>query len=315
MDTSCRYFDSKSAKRTKLRLIAGRLWYRYRRYVQWYFSGRAYACARSDKPLPYICTGHSTPLVRKLNGADMELQRNKVTNLRLAAAKLNGVVLKPGETQSFWKLVGKPTKRKGYLPGMILVGGKIGSGIGGGLCQMANLVYWMTLHTELSVTERHRHSYDVFPDSNRTQPFGSGATCAYNHLDLQIANNTGAPYQLLVSVSDGYLKGSWRCGIPTKLCYKVYERDARIIPSAWGGYIRHNAIWRTIRDETGVVLRDEKIAENNAKMMYQPLLAETGRAVKANSSGNTAPALVNSDIIVYTMSLKNKRAALQSMFH
>ena len=39
----------------------------------------------------------------------------------------------------------------------------------------------MTLHTPLQVTERYRHSYDVFPDADRKLPFGSGATCAYNY--------------------------------------------------------------------------------------------------------------------------------------
>ena len=69
---------------------------------------------------------------------------------------------------------------------MVLHYGSFQTGIGGGLCQLSNLIYWMTLHTPLTVTERYRHSFDVFPDSRRTQPFGSGATCSYNYLDLQI---------------------------------------------------------------------------------------------------------------------------------
>lgn len=50
----------------------------------------------------------------------------------------------------------------------------------------------MTIHTPLTVVERWRHTYDVFPDNNRTQPFASGATCAYPALDLQIENRTDA---------------------------------------------------------------------------------------------------------------------------
>ena len=108
----------------------------------------------------------------------------------LAAARLDGLTLKPGETLSFWRAVGRPTRRRGYVEGMILRNGRVASGVGGGLCQMTNLLYWMTLHTPLTVTERWRHGYDVFPDSNRTQPFGSGATCAYPHRDLMIRNDT-----------------------------------------------------------------------------------------------------------------------------
>jgi len=49
----------------------------------------------------------------------------------------------------------------------------------------------------LAVTERWRHNYDVFPDSDRTQPFGSGATVAFNYIDLQITNETNSTFQLL----------------------------------------------------------------------------------------------------------------------
>lgn len=58
--------------------------------------------------------------------------------------------------------------------------------------------------------ERHRHSYDVFPDSNRTHPFGSGATCHYPYDDLMIRNDTEDIYPLLVHVGDEYLEGEWR---------------------------------------------------------------------------------------------------------
>jgi vancomycin resistance protein VanW len=71
---------------------------------------------------------------------------------------------------SYWKA----DEKKGYVDGMVLFYGSFRKGIGGGLCQLSNLLYWITLHTPLKVTERHQHSYDVFPEANRTQPFGIG---------------------------------------------------------------------------------------------------------------------------------------------
>lgn len=47
----------------------------------------------------------------------MQLQINKITNLKIAAGHLNSILIKPGETFSFCKLVGLPTRRKGYLYG------------------------------------------------------------------------------------------------------------------------------------------------------------------------------------------------------
>lgn len=88
----------------------------------------------------------------------------------------------------------------------------------------------MTLHTPLTVVERHRHSYDVFPDSNRTQPFGSGATCSYNYLDLQIKNETDTPFQLYLKVTDSHLIGEWRGASPSLYNYDVYEKAHQITP-------------------------------------------------------------------------------------
>ena len=70
------------------------------------------------------------------------MQHNKVINLRIAVPRLNGVVIEPGDTFSFWKLVGKPTRAKGYVDGMVLSYGRCVPGVGGGLCQLSNLIYW-----------------------------------------------------------------------------------------------------------------------------------------------------------------------------
>ena len=177
-------------RRSALRLRLGGLALCWRRRLLWHTGGLRFARPRPEVECPYLRAEHATPLLRRLRGEDMALQRSKVTNLRLAAARLDGLTLRPGETLSFWRAVGKPTRRRGYVEGMILRNGRAASGVGGGLCQMTNLLYWMTLHTPLTVTERWRHGYDVFPDSNRTQPFGSGATCFYNYMDLMVRNDT-----------------------------------------------------------------------------------------------------------------------------
>jgi vancomycin resistance protein VanW len=262
-------------KRSRIRIAVGKLYYTIKRYLDWYFGGVKYAKSRTAELLPYSCFKHQTPLIRKLKDVDMWLQQNKVTNLRLAINQMNGIVLEPGETFSFWRLVGKPTRRKGYKEGMVLFGGKLGAGIGGGLCQLTNLIYWMTLHTPLTVKERYRHSYDVFPDVNRTQPFGSGATCVYNYRDLQICNNTIQPYQLLLHIDGGYLKGEWRTNQRPMTRYQVYEKKHWITHEYWGGYIRHNVICRKLLSLDHELLDDQTICENHAIMMYSPYLEES----------------------------------------
>jgi len=162
--------------RSKLRAKAGMLYYGAARRLLWIKMNSTFARTRSVSALPYLHFEHKTPLLRKLRDVDMQLQYNKITNLKIAAKCIDGILIRPGEVFSYWRLIGNPTARRGFLDGMILQNGKFHAGVGGGLCQLSNLIFWSSLHTPLTVTERHRHGYDVFPDSNRTQPFGSGAT-------------------------------------------------------------------------------------------------------------------------------------------
>lgn len=262
----------KPIQRSQLRLFAGKRYFTWKRYWKWYTVRNKVAKLRTHEILSYEVMSHSTPLLRSLRNVDMVLQYNKITNLRLAIAKLDGLMVQPGETFSYWRSIGKPTKRKGYLDGMVLHYGGFHSGVGGGLCQLSNLIYWMTLHTPLTVTERHRHSYDVFPDEQRTQPFGSGATCSYNYLDLQLKNNTDQTYQLKLWLDDSHLHGEWRSGGKPLYEYEVYESDHRISLEPWGGYIRSNRISRKVFTRTGELVGDEGVTNNYALMMYSPLL-------------------------------------------
>ncbi len=258
--------------RSRLRRRLGRWYFCWKRRLYWHFGREKWAVQRGIS-LPISVLKHQTPLLRRLKNVDMDLQYNKVTNLRLAAAQLHGLIIQPGQTFSFWYLVGRPTRRRGYLEGLVLENGKIGRGIGGGLCQMGNLLYWMALHTPLTVAERWRHSYDVFPDEGRTLPFGSGATLAYNYIDLQLRNDTEQPWQLCVWLSATHLHGEIRAAHLPSETYTVMEKDHLIRHELWGGYSRHNRIVRQVNDRTsGQLLREEAVTENHALMMYPPFL-------------------------------------------
>lgn len=264
----------KPRKRSDLRLFLGRTYYTVKRYMAWWCGSTTFARSKYPNLLPAVAFQHQTPLIRKLKDVDMWLQYNKIHNLRLAAGEIDGIVVKPGETFSYWRLIGKPTRTKGYQEGMVLFYGDYHPGVGGGLCQLSNLLYWMTLHTPLRVTERWRHSFDVFPDVDRTQPFGSGATCFYNYLDLQIYNGADEPYQLHVYLTEEHLAGEWRTVKPPKHQYEVYEKSHWITQEDWGGYLRHNILYRKVYNGNHELLTDEYVTENHAIMMYQPFLSE-----------------------------------------
>lgn len=265
----------KPRKRTALRIYLGTKYFTLKRYMKWYFSGIKFAGIKNEI-LTHKISAHQTPLIRNLRDVDMYLQTNKVVNLRIAALRLNNLTIYPGETFSYWKAIGKPTKRKGYIEGMVLNNGSFTAKTGGGLCQLSNLIYWMTIHTPLTVAERHRHSYDVFPDSNRTQPFGSGATCFYNYKDLIIYNGTDQAFQLHINVGSEYLCGEWTSNTGLEYHYEVYEKEHIMQPEMWGGYTRHNVLYRKKLDSNNNLLEDEYVVENHAIMMYSPFIENKG---------------------------------------
>lgn len=267
-----KYDYLKPRYRSKLRSFLGKKYYVSRRYIEWMIHHKSFASDKAVKQMDHSIFTHKTPIYRQLKDVDMWMQYNKADNLKIAIKHIDGLVIQPGQVFSYWKLIGKPTEKKGYKEGMVLHYGDFKSGVGGGLCQLSNLLYWMTLHTPLTVTERHRHGFDVFPDSKRTQPFGSGATCVYNYRDLQIKNASNEAYQINLRMDEKYLIGDIRSNSPKYLQYEVFEKSAEISHEYWGAYLRHNEIWRRVYDLKGHKLLDEYICENHALMMYEPLL-------------------------------------------
>ena len=151
-------------KRSKIRLYLGNYLHGLRKRLVWVLSTKKIAKQEFVDKSSYVIFEHRTPLRRPLNGDGASLQDNKINNLTLAVHKINNCLVKPGKIFSYWRLIGNLTKRKGYKEGMVLKQGRVDKGTGGGLCQLSNLIYWMTLHTPLTITERWRHGYDVFPD-------------------------------------------------------------------------------------------------------------------------------------------------------
>lgn len=264
----------KPVYRGKYRKWLGKEYFILKRKLRWLWGRERWAKVRMTTDTPFLIKEHRSVLLRRLKDVDMHLQYNKVTNLRKAIERIDGVEIRPGESFSVWKMVGRPTAKKGYLEGLVLHNGEIGRGIGGGLCQLGNLLYWIALHSPLTVVERWRHGFDVFPDVNRSIPFACGATLSYNYIDLILRNDTAHTFRLHLWVDDEFLHGSLLCDAPLRQQYEVFETDHAIVHQWWGGYTRHNKIWRRITEPDLGEERTELVAENHAVMMYNPLLEE-----------------------------------------
>lgn len=238
------------------------------------FSRTKFARERSPSLLPAVICRHSSLIRRTLGDVDQILQENKAENLRLAVPHVDKILIRPGETFSFWKLVGNCTAKKGYREGLVIKGGVPDRGIGGGMCQFTNLLHWMALHSPLEITEHHHHNgLDLFPDYGRKVPFGCGTSILYNYRDYRLYNPTGQTFQFTVWLDEKNLNGELRAQRALDAAYHIREKDAYFVQEPDGNWYRHNQIYQYVVDKkSGNIIRNQMILENHSRVLYDPSL-------------------------------------------
>lgn len=229
-----------------------------------------FARERTTDNLPVVIYRHNSLIRRRLGNVNMQLQENKATNLALAVKNIDGLLIRPGETFSVWKQIGRTTERKGYKEGLVIAKGAPGQGIGGGLCQLSNLIHWMVLHSDLTIAEHHHHdALDLFPDYGRQIPFGTGTSISYNYIDYRVRNDTSNTYQLRLWVDGEYLRGELRAVDPQPHTFHIHAENEYF--SREGDVIyRNGQVFRdTIDANTGNVIESQLIRTNHARVMYE----------------------------------------------
>lgn len=241
------------------------------RQIAWCCSSKRYARpVTTAERLPFRYLKHTSKLIRKLGDSDLALQHNKVINLKLAVAAIDGVIIAPGEHFSFCRLVGRPTLKRGYVEGMELSFGEARRGVGGGICQLSNLIHWMAIHSPLVVVERSNHSFDPFPDEGRVLPFGSGAAIFYNYVDLVLHNPTDRHFQLKLNVGETQLEGELLCDRVREYRYHVFQEGHRFVREGARVY-RENEIWREVREkgQVGELVERVRLYRNRVVVKYE----------------------------------------------
>lgn len=181
-------------------------------------------------------------------------------------ARMNGILIRPGETFSFWHLVGKTTKRKGYRDGRILVRNHLLPGIGGGLCNLANTIHRVVLLSPLTVTEFHKHSDALAPDEGARVPFSSGTSVFYNNGDYRFKNETDQTFQLLLWCDADNLYAALRCEHPLPYTYRIVE-EGHYFQQEGDKYYRVSKIYKETLDGDTVVAK-ELVLDNHSEVMY-----------------------------------------------
>jgi vancomycin resistance protein YoaR len=109
-------------------------------------------------------------------------------NIRNAAAKIDGVVIAPGQVFSFNERVGARTLENGFAYAPEIQGDEMTTGVGGGTCQVSSTLHIAALFGALQIVERQSHSRP----SAYTQ-LGLDATVSYPKVDLKLRNNMPFP--------------------------------------------------------------------------------------------------------------------------
>lgn len=243
-------------------------YHRWHRHRQWQCHPQPWAESKGNpSDFPHVLSERSSPYIREGAGTRPEDAVAKKHNLSLACASLHGLIVRPGEVFSFCRLVGPTTLARGFRPGLEMHDRRMTRSPGGGLCQLANLLFGLAIDADAAILERHRHSFDLYPDTDRTVPFGFGATVFYNHVDFQFCNRLDQDLMLEFALGEAALTGRLRCLHTTDWVIRVAETDHRFY-RAHGKIWRENRLWREKESPDGTRHSREFLLANKALVLY-----------------------------------------------
>ncbi len=127
----------------------------------------------------------------------LDKDEDRVNNLKICAHVLDGYVVSAGDTFSFNNAVGERTEEKGYEEARILIDGKKGYAVGGGVCQISSTIYNAVHAAGLKIIERHDHDRNVY-----YVPMGQDAAVSYGSLDFKFENNLSHDIRLILTVDE-----------------------------------------------------------------------------------------------------------------
>jgi len=220
---------------------------------------------------------HRSPL-RRFSAAADRLQLGKERNVAVAARRLDGLLIEPHQVLSYHRAVGRPSRLRGFRTGLELHDGQVGAGVGGGCCQVSNLLYLLALHSGMKVIERHRHGLDLFADHQRSVPFGCGATVFYNYRDMRFENPLSHPVLLGLRVERGELVGQLWSAAAVDWRVEVHEVGHRFFRRGEQWWRENRIRRRFLALDDGSLLHDEEVAHNLARVCYEPEAQPTAAA-------------------------------------
>ncbi len=223
---------------------------------------------------------------------------NRISNVKLAASTINGIILMPGEEFSYNDRVGERTAARGYKTAPAYSNGISVQEYGGGICQVSSTLYKAVVLANLEVTEHHNHTYE-----SSYIDLGMDATVSWDGPDFKFKNNMDYPVKIIAEYKDGELsvkiKGAKLNDNKVVFTYKIlktisyktkYENDKtleegkqKVIQTGHNGY--QVQTYRTIVDKDGNEISTTKEDYNVYSSKDQ--IIKKGTKKKATSKNNT----------------------------
>lgn len=183
--------------------------------------------------------------------------QNRITNVLLAAASIDGIVLAPGEQFSYNDALGERTAERGYKAAGAYSGGQVVQEIGGGICQVSSTLYYAALLANLQIDTRTCHYFPV-----GYLPAGLDATVSWGGPEFKFTNNRNWPIKIVASVDTAkntvsvHIVGTDEDGSYVQMTYAtwlVYGNSE--YPETATGY--KAATYRNVYDKNGTLLSKE----------------------------------------------------------
>ncbi|MFR1972198.1 MAG: VanW family protein [Clostridia bacterium] len=201
---------------------------------------------------------------------------NRSNNIILSSARLNGLVLMPGEEFSYNQAVGQRTRAAGFREAGAYSNGKVVQEVGGGICQVSSTLYNAVLYANLEIVERTNHYFN--PGYVKA---GLDATVSWGGPDFRFRNNRNYPIRIVTDTSGKKLK-VYIYGLKTdddctvvldpryisSVPYKTtYQNDAslatgetRVVSSGSNGC--KTATYKYVYDKNGTLISSECISRD-----------------------------------------------------
>ena len=194
-------------------------------------------------------------LISKFSTKYNARDKDRTTNLKLAAEKINGTVLMPGETFSYNTVVGERTIAAGYKEAPIYQNGEVVDGLGGGICQISTTLYNAALFANLEIVERRNHQF-VPSYANA----GRDATVVYGAIDFRFKNTRNYPIKIICTVSGGIAKCEMyglkeNPDYEVEITSEITEKTSTSIKSA---------TYKTVK-QNGQIISSERISRDTYK--------------------------------------------------